>query len=171
MVAGVVTPREWYDLVANRLYDDHAGAWGIGRLIVGDDAADDVADRLAARAVMDTQSEFLLGFLDKVESGGYDGDDGLRGAAIQARAQMYPDALRGTTNRSMVENVPLEEAWEWRLGAVEENCADCPVLAGMSPWVGAELAYVPGEGGTPCLSNCKCTLIRLSDGQAGIPPW
>lgn len=162
---------EWYLRFANILLERHADAWVLGRRLAGDSSPYDVVDELVGRAKADQENEWLMRFLGDVESGRYRDDDGrLMEAQVAARSRMYSGKLRGTANEAFVEASPADEEFEWRLGGVEAHCSDCPELAAMSPWRKDELGTWPGDAGTPCLTNCKCRLVRESDGLSGFHP-
>lgn len=155
----------WYQRFNAELFDGHRRSWAIGRNLAGDMAIDDEADALVARAIVDSESEWSLRFLADLEDGRYDGADGQ----ALARAQMYTQKYRGTANRAWVETGPEDAEYDWVMRGAE-HCVDCPVLASMSPFRKSELAYLPGEGGTQCLTQCKCVVVR-ADGATGFEPF
>jgi hypothetical protein len=154
----------WYEDFNAELWGGHRRSWALGRRLAGDLADDDEGDGLVARAIVDAESEWSLRFLADLEDGRYD-EDPDRAAA---RAQLYPQKYRGTANRAWVEAGPEDAEFAWVMTAVE-HCVDCPTLAAMSPWRRDELGWLPGEGGTACLTNCKCVLVR-ADGATGFEP-
>lgn len=169
VTAGLMTPREWYDQFSNSLLDLHTDAWVLGRQRSGDTSERDEFDDLAGRALMDQESAWLLNFYNDLENGRY-GDPGeMSEAAVTARSRLYAGKLRGSANRAFVESSDAEAEFDWVLGGVEKHCSDCPELADMSPWRKDELGWTPGEGGTPCLTNCKCHMER-TDGSTGFRP-
>lgn len=162
---------EWYLRFSNMLLERHADAWILGRRLAGDRSAPDIADELVGRAKADQENEWLMRFLTDIETGRYTDDEGkLKENAVAARSRMYAGKLRGTANEAFIEASPAEAEFEWRLGGAEKHCGDCPELAAMSPWLKDELGTWPGEGGTPCLTNCKCRLVRLEDDLSGFHP-
>lgn len=172
LVDGRLSPREWYDRFYDVLQERHTDSWVLGRWLGGDDSKPDHIDELAGRAMADQESAYLRDFLDKVESGGYLTDEGhLNLLKINWRSQLYTGKLRGTSNEAFIESSPDDDLFIWKLGAVaEDHCSDCPTLAAMSPWLKDELGTWPGSGGQPCLGNCKCSLVRESDGFSGFKP-
>ena len=91
-----------------------------------------------------------------------------RQRAISRRAQMYNSRLRGTASIAFETNSPDGTSFVWKLGPAE-HCEDCLDLAVRSPWMKGELPVFPGDGGTDCLVNCKCWLVR-NDGLTSFPP-
>lgn len=171
LASGDLTPREWADEFKVLLNDGHASAWILGRRRAGDlsEATDD--DLLTGVAYGDTQADFLLGFMEDLLGGRYTDEDGeYKVSQIRTRANMYINLMRGTSGAAFVSSSEPEEEFEWKMGAVELHCTDCPDLAEASPWVEDELFAFPGDGNTACLSNCKCTLVRSSDGRTSFEP-
>jgi hypothetical protein len=89
--------------------------------------------------------------------------------AIRNRARLYVQKMRGTSGQAFVSASGGDAEFNWVLAAVE-HCDECPVLAAKSPWFGDELYTTPGNGDTPCRSNCKCHLVRKSDGLTSFKP-
>lgn len=171
LLDGRLAPREWYDRFANLIAERHAEAWALGRRLTGDSSDVDEDDLLVGRAKADEESTWLLDFLDAVESGRYLDDEGkYRENLILNRSRLYAGKLRGTANEAFVETSDDGEEFDWVLGAVEEHCAECPELAALSPWLKDEFPTFPGSGGTPCLTRCRCHLVRSSDGLSGFAP-
>jgi hypothetical protein len=154
----------WAKRFASALEDGHAEAWRLGRALSGGAPSGSEADRLVARAVVDQESEWYLKFMADLEEGRYDGSE----AAAAARSRTYAAKMRGTANRAWLENGPEDAEIHWTMTAAE-HCLDCPVIESLGPYRPDELAFVPGEGGTQCLTNCKCVLVR-SDGATGFGP-
>lgn len=164
-------PSDWYFDVATALQDGHVGAWRAGRHLAGDLAPNSPLDVLAGQAIMDEEAFWLQRFVADLEAERYvDADGRLRVELVQQRLALYVSKLRGTANQAFVEHARPDEVFEWRLGAVERHCDDCPRLAAMSPWARDELFTYPSQGGTPCLGNCKCILVRASDGMRAFAP-
>lgn len=167
--SGALTAREWYDSFANDLADWHADAWVLGRQRSGVSGDRNDYDDLIGRALADQESQWLVNFYADLENGRYGKPGEVSEAAVRARSRLYAGKLRGTTNRAFVETTAPNVAFEWVLGGAEEHCSDCPRMAELGPWYRDTLAFVPGEGGTPCLTNCKCRLVR-DDGVEGFRP-
>lgn len=168
---GELTPREWADEFKVLLNDGHTKSWVMGRWLAGDlgDITDD--DRLIGIAYGDTQADFLLGFMEDLEGGRYLDDEGKYILSqIQTRANMYVSLMRGTSGAAFVAKSDSQEEFNWTLGGAEEHCNDCPDLAAENPWLSDEIYAFPGDGNTACLSNCKCHLVRVSDGRTSFKP-
>jgi hypothetical protein len=168
---GEIDNHEWYIRFANILLESHKDSWILGRRRAGDFGAEDIYDELAGRAKVDQESEWLLNFFHDLETGRYlDAEGKLKTGIVVNRSIMYSGKLRGTANDSFIQASGADDSFEWSLGGAELHCSDCPKLASMSPWLKDELGAWPGSGDTPCLTNCKCSIVRLSDGLAGFAP-
>lgn len=168
---GQIDAHEWYIRFSNILLESHKDSWILGRKLAGDFSAEDIYDELAGRAKVDQESEWLLNFFHDLESGRYlDSQGNLKIQSVMTRSSMYAGKLRGTANDSFIQSSPEESEFEWSLGGAELHCSDCPELASMSPWTQDTLGAWPGSGDTPCLTNCKCSIVRLSDGLSGFKP-
>lgn len=79
-------------------------------------------------------------------------------AQALARIQMYGNAATQSYWSEYAERSTGQ--LEWQLSAAE-HCAGCVSNANGSPYTRETLPNYPGDGGTECLSNCKCTLSRI----------
>lgn len=165
-------PRLWGDLFKLILNDGHAGAWVLGRQRAGDLTGSTFEDYLLGTGYADSQSDYLLGFISDLQSGRYTDDDGAyKVGAIRSRANLYLQTMRGTSGAGFVAASEIDEEFTWDLNdSVEEHCDDCPYLATQNPWSPSTLYAYPGDGQTACLGNCKCRLIRSSDGLTSFNP-
>jgi hypothetical protein len=113
-----------------------------------------VADR-AAKAEM----EFLRGMIADAKAGRYArrsaGGEGAK--ALRARATLYSLKLVGTANSAYVASLEEGAVIRWVLGSAE-SCEVCPVYAAGGPYTRATLPAVPGDGSTPCVTQCRCHL-------------
>ncbi len=163
--------REWAEDFARELVRLHAQGWRWGRLangVGGDDL--ETGDLLVGRARIDAEARFVQRFAAQIEAGlGRDDDDGGIGR-IAARSRSYAGAARGTSTEAFFSLAPETEQFRWVLGAVEKHCSQCPDLAARGLWYKDELFVWPGSNDTPCLYNCKCRLVRASDGASSIRP-
>ena len=168
LVGGQLSQRQWVEAIHDSLIDGHGLSWSIGRQRAGDMAAFGIDDQLIGLQAADNEQPWLQAFADDVADGRYTLDDGtLNAKAINNRLRLYAGKLRGTANEAFVEASDDGEEFEWVLGLCE-HCDDCPDIASMSPYTKeANLGY-PGDGGTACLGNCQCHLVRASDGRVGL---
>ncbi len=168
--AGGLTPGEFGDRMAVQLEDAHAQAAMLGRHRAGDMAPLEADDVTFASAVVDAESEYLDAFVRDLECGKYTAENGLPDIArISARAALYAGRLRGTANETFTLASDEDLTFTWVLGGDEEHCEACPDLAQGSPYRAEELPTIPGANATPCLWNCRCSLVR-SDGRTGFQP-
>lgn len=169
---GVLNIAEFGDEFYKLLLEGHGNTWALGRQRAGDLSGIGDDDFLIARGIADGQSEFLNDFLNALETNPRyryeDGTFNLR--IISNRSDMYVSRMRATASEAFVEASDSDEEFNWVLGAVEEHCGDCPELASISPWTADTLFTHPGEGDTPCLTNCKCHLVRIGDGITSFKP-
>lgn len=167
-----VDPRMWGDLFKLILNDGHAGAWVLGRQRSGDLTGFTFDDYLIGIGYSDTQADYLLGFIQDLQGDRYiDSDGAYKVKAIRHRANLYLQTMRGTSGAGFVAASEIDEEFNWDLNdAVEEHCDDCPYLASQNPWDPSTLYAYPGDGNTACLGNCKCRLIRKSDGLTSFNP-
>lgn len=158
MVNRKISPHQWADAVHMVLFEAHANASFIGRdLLKGTEFAD--VDVLRARAVLDTDADYFLNFLDDIVNGRYTDEAGsLRFGPITSRLNLYFGKVRSTCAEASVDGTEKDTEIFWRLGGVEVHCADCPHFAAISPFFKDDLFATPGSGDTPCLGNCKCHL-------------
>lgn len=164
--------RKWADDFANALMGLHADGWRWGRLSNGDGGEDrEPGDLLVGRARVDAEAQYIQQFARQVQAGlGIDDEDG--GAArIAARSRRYAGAARGTATEAFFSTAPEDERFLWVLGAVEQHCDACPELASRGAWRRDELFVWPGSNDTPCLFNCKCHLVRVSDRAESLKPF
>lgn len=167
------TPLQMMFAVFEHLGQGHLTMVCAGRKRAGITHSVQEADREVAIFHMQQQGAFLSGFLRDLEDqipSLYDEEEGeWRVGAINRRLQMYASRLRGTANIAFEANSPDDAEFNWILGAAE-HCEDCVELAGQNPWLKGELSVFPGDGGTVCLVNCKCTLLRSTDSWPGFSP-
>ena len=163
--SGVLNIAEFGDEFYKLLLEGHADSWALGRQRAGDLTQSGPDDLLIARGIADGQSEFLNDFLNSLENDArYRYEDGTFNLKIVTnRSDMYVSRMRATASEAFVEASDSGDEFNWVLGDVEEHCGDCPELASISPWTADTLFTHPGAGDTPCLTNCKCHLVRLSD--------
>lgn len=77
------------------------------------------------------------------------------------RSAMYASAVQGAFGLGAVDGGPPGELIEWRLGAAERHCLDCPLIAANGPYTRDTLPTWPRSGGTQCRSRCLCSLVFL----------
>lgn len=163
-----VDPQAWGDGMDAMLYRGHADAITIGRHLAGDRSAQTAEDLLLAVDIKDKEAEWLNKFVSDLEHGRYTLSDGSYNLpAIQSRANLYVEKIRASANEAFVETSEDDELFNWVMGG-DEHCDECPMLQAASPLSKNELYTYPGEGSTPCLSNCKCHFVRVSDGKVGL---
>jgi hypothetical protein len=165
--AGDVTADGFAHLFDAILFDGHVGSHIIGQEQSGLSAVKGVA-RLVGREKADEEAFFLRRFLADMIAGRYTDDEGeFDQDKALVRARLYQGKMRGTASQGFVDASPSDALFEWRLGAVEDHCPDCPELASISqshPFRKDTMFQHPGDGSTPCLGNCKCHWVRISDG-------
>jgi hypothetical protein len=165
--AGTLTPEQFGDRMAELLEGAHTQAVVIGRQHAGDRAPEEEDDRKFGVRVVDSEAEFLAGFVADLERGRYtDPETGdVQTGAVQQRALLYAGRVSGTANEAWGLSQETDAGLVWNLGA-SDHCADCPGLAAGSPYTPASLPTWPRMSGTACLSNCTCTVT--ADGAEGF---
>lgn len=152
------------------LVSGHRDAWHLGARLGGRSATDALhaEANLYGQEAADGESEWLDNFLSDIENGRYTDEEGnLKVSSIQSRSRLYSSKSRASANQGLLDAGAAHEEYEWRMTALE-HCDDCPRMAALSPYRAHELFTTPGAGDTECISNCKCILIRLSDGVKGF---
>lgn len=167
---GRITASDFADDFYTLLYGAHSEAWAIGRQVGGDRAKLNEDDQLLGLEIADNETEYLNSFINDIEDGRYtDADGNLKIGAVKQRANLYLGKLRGTANEAFVSASDPDDQFDWRMSAIE-HCDDCPRFASLSPFNADELYAYPGSGDTECMTNCKCYLVRKSDGKSSIKP-
>ncbi|MBS1725371.1 MAG: phage portal protein [Armatimonadetes bacterium] len=161
-----------------RAYSDelrklHKALYDVG-VLAGGGTIDDAASTLHAQQVVDLEQTFIQGLISDVKNGVYDDEDGVfdpTHGALNQRVGWYAQKSSASATQGFVDASGVGEEWDWDLnGAVEDHCQDCPYLAENSPYTTETLYVTPRDCSTPCGGNCKCRLVRRSDGQAGFNP-
>lgn len=141
--------------------------------------------RTRGLAVAVSEVQYLRGFalaLSNRDPRYWDEDAGeWRSIAIEARSRSYMGRGRGSaTDGWGLASGGVNTIVNWSLGAVEEHCEDCPIMAAGGPWLlyGSTgqfeyptLGFLPGENRTPCMMYCECRIQRLSDGMQSPAPF
>lgn len=168
--AGQISANDWAVGLDQLMLDAHTNSWKMGRNLAGNFADETELDTLMGIAAKDVDGDRLLDFLRAIEDGDprYFLEDGtVNPQGILNRANMYLDRSRGTLNEAFIEKSEGGSLFTWTLGGVEEHCPDCPEIAAMGALPKDELITTPGSCMTPCLTNCKCYLVR-QDGVKGF---
>jgi hypothetical protein len=170
LAAGEIDAREWAERFKQILNRDHARSWALGRQRAGDTLPFGIDDALRGVAAADMEADFLLSFLEAIQSGDkryWDDDGKLRVDQVARRSRMYTGAYGGSANHAFAASVPDEAEIYWRLGGTENHCADCPEIAVLSPFTKDTLWTVPKGNETPCLFQCLCWLETFdADGNS-----
>lgn len=163
--AGQLDSDAYQQAFSDELRDLHSDMYKIGRELAGNAATAEEAKQIGAQ-ITDLEQAFLQGLVVDLADGRYDGIT----PALDQRLGMYASKGSSTASAGFVDGSDADEEFYWDLnGAVEDHCQDCPYLEANSPYMKDTLYTAPRRGDTPCLSNCKCRLVR-SDGQTGFGP-
>lgn len=169
LAEGKISAEKWQDRFLGILEERHADAWTLGRQRAGKLDNQNRDDQQEGAAIADGEARFLQHFADDVASGRYtDAEGNLDAAKLTTRAKFYARRLLGTANEAFVTSSEAKHTFTWVMGA-SEHCGDCPLLASGSPYSADLLWTFPRSGGTECLFNCKCYLVR-SGGLSGFLP-
>jgi hypothetical protein len=146
----------------------HRQAAFTGRILAGG-AGSSVVDRaIAATAILDDRV-FLARFLQDILNGRYGDAQNWKSDQVRYRMSLYISKARSSGARGFVAASPVTSLYYWTLTGIE-SCADCPRLAGGSPYTSSQLPYMPSEGRTQCRTNCLCVLIRQDGASSPFPP-
>lgn len=80
--------------------------------------------------------------------------DGLSQAKLAQRAKLYTNSSEGLYHTVVRDGAKPEMQATWRLGEAE-HCPDCLSREDKS-WRADELPWVPRDGQSQCLGNCRC---------------
>ncbi len=166
---GDIDARQWSEDFYNLIKGGHREAWRLGRQRAGDFTGNTIEDALIGRSVADGQSDYIHGFAERLASGRYGEGEEFNHTLARSHANLYLKQTRGTANEAFTQSSPDDAEFDWVLGATEKHCTDCPTYAEMNPWRKDEIVTNPGQGETPCLSNCLCHWQR-DDGIASFKP-
>jgi hypothetical protein len=163
--AGTLDSDAYQEAFSDELRSLHADMYKIGRELAGRAATAEEAELIGLQ-VTDLEQAFLAGLTQDLADGRYDGIT----PALDQRLGMYANKGSSTASAGFVDGSDDNEEFYWDMnGSVEDHCQDCPYLESNSPYMKDTLYTAPRRGDTPCLSNCKCRLVR-SDGQTGFGP-
>lgn len=166
---GVITPQRWRAAMDQLILMRHIEAHQIGQAAAGITPSASRA-ATAGKIIRDFESFYLQGFFEDIVQGRmHDSTGVLSLAKVQARARMYVLKTRSTQAQGFVDGSPPDSAYDWRLGAAEDHCDECPDIAADGPYYEQTLYTHPGEGDTPCLVNCKCFLVRDDGAISALP--
>ena len=183
VASGRVSPYEFEELMMVILNDGHIDSHLAGQEMSGFSTYRILAER-RGRQVAQAQVSFVRGFalaLAQKDARYWDEVEGrFKTEPIVARTASYLGRTRGTAYDGFTVATPSNTLYDWRLGGVELHCTECPDLAAAGPWLKSEdtaqldyptLFTKPGECDTPCLYNCKCSLVNLASGAVGPAPF
>jgi hypothetical protein len=163
---------DWKDLCLIVLRDAHEEAARLGRRQGGDLQDRSAFDTILARQAMQQEETYLHRFFEQLREKDprYRLADGsFRKDAINQRLGSYVQKTRGTANQGFVDTSSPEDLFDWvMLNA--EHCGLCPERQEGSPYTKATLPSYPGDGQTPCMSNCGCVLAVIGFARAFDPP-
>ena len=165
--------RAWHDDMLSLIRTGHLDSYSLGVLRSAGVHVDPARAAEIADQARDLESYYLLRFRNAILDGDprYIDEDGLiRSKPIAQRSRLYLGSMRGTAGTGWVDGTSDTDQFDWRLGGTEEHCEDCPFISDGSPYDKLTLFTTPGAGRTPCLGNCLCHLVRVSDGQASFKP-
>ncbi|ARU40200.1 hypothetical protein CCB80_03220 [Armatimonadetes bacterium Uphvl-Ar1] len=167
-----LSPDQFGDVVFTELLRAHAVAVAAGRQRAGILGALNELDKEVALFHGQQQGAYLEGFVRRLNEKSkryWDEEKGeWKRGVINRDLQMYASRYRGSANIAFESNSPEGSEFYWRLG-IAEHCPDCLELAAESPHTQGELPVFPGDGGTKCIVNCKCWLVR-GDGVKAFEP-
>lgn len=166
---GDITPAVWRAKMDSAIRIGHVEAHMAGQRIAGAQGYAGEAQRIG-RIIGDGESQYLQGFLNDILDGRYlDLDGTFRTQSVLSRQMMYVNKTRASASTGFVY-ASSGNQFDWVLGAVEDHCDECPIMAAGGPYTEETLYTVPGLADHPCLTNCRCFLKR-DDGVVGPLPF
>jgi hypothetical protein len=84
----------------------------------------------------------------------------------QRRLRMYSDSLDSMFTFGNLLYLPEDVLIIWTLGTTDKHCIDCLLNVAGNPYTKRTLPGVPKSGATTCLSNCRCSLNFVINGQS-----
>ncbi len=149
LYAGSITLEQWQYAVAAELKDAHLAQ---AMFAVGGKNNMTQANYGRVGGTLADEYRYLHNFASEIAAGT------VSEAQALARIRMYGNGTQQSYWREY-KLATKTQLW-WNLGTTEKHCGKCPELAAASPHNPKDLNQVPGDGQTPCLSNCDCTLSR-----------
>lgn len=156
--------------VLTHLQESHTRGVVLGRNWAGDLAPRELDDELFAGRAVEAELEYFEGLMADLRAGRYDQDGGGYASGLDNRLQMYGRKVGGTMSETYVLASPAGDKFAWVMLA-DEHCEDCPRWAAAGPYEIHELPAYPRDGRSQCRVNCKCVLVRASDGMPSPPPF
>lgn len=164
-----ITPAVWRAKMDSAIRIGHVEAHMAGQRIAGAAGYAGEAQRIG-RIIGDGESQYLQGFLTDILDGRYiDLDGEFRLGAFESRQMMYVKKTRATSCAGFVY-ASSGNAFDWVLGATEDHCEECPIMAAGGPYTEATLYTYPALSDHPCRTSCLCYL-RRDDGVVGPLPF
>jgi hypothetical protein len=149
LYAGQLTLEQWQIVTAHELKDAHLAQ---AMFAVGGKRNMTQENWGRVGGALANQYRYLDNFANEIAAGNVSLEAAL------ARINLYGDATQASYWREY-KLATKEQLW-WNLGTTEQHCGRCPELAAASPYNPKDLNQVPGDGNTPCLGHCDCTLSR-----------
>jgi HK97 family phage portal protein len=148
------------------VYDYHRDMYVLGGESVGVTFSD-AQVRQFAQIAADGQGQFLLNFLQDVEDGRYDDENGelkLDGS-LRTRSDLYATRASASASQGFIDGSPNSEFY-WTFGD-KDHCPDCIEFESFSPYDASTVFTNPRQGDSVCLGNCGCYWVR-DDGLEGF---
>lgn len=156
--------------VIGHLQEAHTRGVIVGRNWAGDMAPRELDDELFAGRAVEKELVYFEGFMQDLRGGRYGNPEDGFTTGVDARLRMYGNKVGGTMNEVFVLASPDTDTFEWAMLA-DEHCDDCPRWASGGPYTKQDLPAHPRDGSSQCRTNCRCVLVRGSDGMPGPPPF
>lgn len=161
---------EFEEAMLEHLQEAHTRGVVLGRRWAGDRSPRELDDELFAGRQVERELAYLAKFVADIRAGRYDDEAGGFTTGLDARANLYGHKVGGTVSEAFVLASPSDDRFTWIMLA-DEHCDDCPRIAAGSPYAASALPTYPRAGATACRVNCKCVLVRQSDGMPSPPPF
>jgi len=149
LYAGNIDLAQWQIGVASELKDAH-----LAQAMFGAGGRANMGNVEWGRVGQTLREQY--GYLDKFAQDIASGN--VSEAMALSRIDHYGDSSRQSYWNEYVEH--SDGLLDWHLGATEKHCGRCPEIAAGGPYTKETIPSMPGDGSTPCLGHCDCTVTR-----------
>lgn len=152
LYAGDINLARWQIAVASELKDAHLAQ---AMFAVGGRDNMGFAEFGRVGQTLREQYGYLATFAEQIARGEVSESMAL------SRIAHYGDSSKASYWNEYIEK--SDGLLDWNASADERNCWKCPVIAAGSPYTKDTIPSSPGDGNTPCLGKCRCTVTRRGE--------
>ena len=153
LYSGDISLAQWQVAVASELKDAHLAQ---AMYAVGGRANMGFAEFGRVGQTLREQYAYLDKFAQDIAAGNVSESMAL------SRIAHYGDSCKQSYWNEYIEK--SSGLLDWNLGATDEqNCGDCPRIAGGSPYTKETIPSSPADGATQCKGRCRCYVTRRGE--------